>query len=154
MCSEQSFESACLCWLWGKQRERNHLKTLSVFVTDLLSQGKAENHVMGMRNKPWSPKAKNFTQHGPNTPLWKRWSAWMLWVWGRAYYIFCDWFGGCWGWVSEITWRGGGDIMEILSLSQHCRHHWHILPCRALWGTSALEECPLGPSSRGQTGSG
>lgn len=86
-CSEQSFESACLCWLWGKQRERNHLKKLSVFVSDLLSQGKAENHVVEVRKKPWSPQAGNFTQHGPNTPVWKRWSGWMPWKWEEDKHI-------------------------------------------------------------------
>lgn len=106
VCSEQSYESACLCWLWGKQGETNHLKTLSTFVSDLLSQGKAENHVVEERNKPWPPQVRNFSQQGPNTPVWKR---------ERAYYNFCDQFGGCWGWVSEITWPWG-----LVTSRKHC----------------------------------
>lgn len=56
-------------------------------MNDLLSQGKAENHVVEVRNKSRSPQAGNFTQHGPNTPVWKRWSGWMLWKWEEDKHI-------------------------------------------------------------------
>lgn len=127
-CSEQSFESACLCWLWGKQRERNHLKTLSAFVSDMLSQGKAENHVVEVRNKPWSPKAKNFTQHGQNTPVWKRWSGWMPWMWEEHKHITTCVIG-----LGDAE----GECLMVTSW-KHCLcqklvvNHWRILPCRAL----------------------
>lgn len=55
--------------------------------------------------------------------------------------------------VRDLLTMGDGDSMEVVFLSK-LHHRWQIFPCRALQGTSALEECPLKPSSSGQTGSG
>lgn len=103
-------------------------------------------------SKLHSPQAGGFTQRCPKAPIHRRWSVWAQGKWEEEeHYDFCDRFGGCCAWVSEITWLR---VMVTPQKHRICQNVVITIGGFSLLGTSAPKKCLLGPGARGQAGSG